>query len=344
MRSHLEAVRILTAAAWLLAMTAGVRRASACSPPAPPKTYAAIVGTTPAEGATNIPTNAPIVVELELHGGAPKQAMVSVFEEESGQPVGGTTAIFAWDRLFAAWRPIAPMRPGTRHRAELVIGNDAPRPEGAHGEEHVTLTFTTSDARVPPLDSQGTSSVRLEAYEREDWSRCVHEASCESSCGCSCVSTDARERLTRAHISLPSVTGGLVEPGYIVTVTAAESTGDVPLRDPPIINTLGTGSLTGWHGDASQEVVLDLEGSSPYKPCFWLAVSDLAGNKSGLPPVCLDETVQPPRKLPLGGADGCRVAGTGDATSLGLIAGLLGLFVARRRRRVSSRPCRSPRS
>lgn len=337
----------MTAATCALVLLTGARRASACSPPPPPKTYAAIVGTTPADGATDVATNAPIVLDLELHDSPPKQVTFSVVEEDKGLSVAGTPGTYAWDRVFVAWRPTAPLRPGTRHRVDVSITNDAPRPEGAKGEEHVSFTFTTSDQRVPALTSQGSLSVQLETYEREDWSRCIRGPGCETSCGCACVSTEARERLTRARVSLPSVSGGLIDPGYIAVVTAAESTGDVPLRDAPTINVLGTGSTTGWRGDVPREVVLDLTGLSPAKPCFWLTVSDLAGNTQGLPPVCLDETVEAPRKLPLtGGADGCRVAGVQGPTSISLVAGLVALaslFLARRRR-VSSRPCRSPRS
>jgi MYXO-CTERM domain-containing protein len=316
-----------------LATSAAARRVSACSPPPPKPTYAAILGTTPAAGATAVATNAPVVLELEVHDGPPKQVAFTVIEEDSRAPVAGTSATYAWDDIFVAWRPSAPMRAGTRHRVDVSITNDAPRPDGAHGDDHVSFTFTTSDAPVPALESAGMVSVRLETYEREDWSRCVRGPGCDTSCGCACVSTDARERLTRARVSLPSVTGGLADPGYVAVVTAAESTGDVPLRDAPTINILGTGSVTGWRGDASREVVFDLQGTSPSKPCFWLTVSDLAGSSRGFAPVCLDETAEPPRKLPLQGADGCSVAGTPGGTAAGLVLGLAAVLLARRRSR-----------
>jgi hypothetical protein len=264
---------------------------------------------------------------------------VTVVDEGMGTMAPGTAAIYYWDHFFAAWRPSAPLRPNARHRVDVTLTNDAPRPAGANGADQLTFFFTTSDQRVPSLTLQGAMEVRVEQYEREDWSRCTPQTSCAaSSCGCGCTSTNAREVGTRARVTVPKISGGLVDPGYLALVRV---TADTPYVFPhgeetDLSAVLGTGSETGLRADTPAELVFDLDGQKAlYKPCFALRVSDLAGNESTVDPICVDMTVETPRKLPLTSSGpptgGCRVSGRADETVVGLLVVLAGVLVRRRR-------------
>jgi hypothetical protein len=68
------------------------------------------------------------------------------------KPAPGTVAVYSWDRLFAGWRPAAPLRPRTRYQVEAAVRSGVPRPGNAQGPEQVSFSFVNRRPAicVPP--------------------------------------------------------------------------------------------------------------------------------------------------------------------------------------------------
>jgi hypothetical protein len=347
------------AAGSLLFWPFGVTPASACSPPAPPPGYGALLDHVPSVGALDVPTNPAVILYFEKLQGPIQGFTIAVSEDATGKVVAGSAAHYYREREFVAWRPTAPLRPLTRYRVDAAVMSLGKRPSTATGVEHLSFPFTTADKPFPPIEAQGRMQVQIERYQHEDLSRCTTTPICGGCGGCYCESTLAREEGTRARVKLPAFSGGLSTPGYYALVRV---TADVPYQFPDgedntAEGVRATGSISDLAAGTAVDIeVYDLERLAPYRPCFALRVADLAGNALVTESVCLDMTVEPGRKIELppgvslppaqppapgqspqpgqgAAGGGCTLAGVGGREGHTLWAILFALVVLDRRRR-----------
>ncbi len=326
------------AAAGVVVAPFGLRTAAACSPVVMPG-YGSFIANTPIDGATDVPINGAVILDVETLVGEPQKTTVSVSETDTGIPVAGGFNSYFWDRAFLVWLPAQPLRPGTRYRVDAAIVSEIPRPAKATGAAEMSFAFITGSGPVPPIALQGQMQVRIETYQRdrEDWRRCYAMSACTSSCGCDtskCAPTIVHEQASRARVTLPVVSGGLTDPGYVALVRV---TADSPYQFPTGPDTtatgvLATGSTLALQENAASEMLFDLDQGqqgAAYRPCFALRVTDFVDNVRDGDPVCLAETVQPVRNLD----QGCRVAGAGGNEGVWSCLGSLALLLLGARRR-----------
>ena len=288
--------------------------AEACSPPEPPPGYGGITRTAPSDGATGVATDAAVVLDLELY--YEPTVTVMVFDQGTTAPIAGSFQLTYWDRSFAYWVPAAPLQPETRYRVEAAVISQAARPAGAPGVPQLSFEFTTGAGPLPPIVSQGAMQARLETYQRErqDYSGCEAAGRC-TSCGCGdCEPRRIQQQATRAVVTLPSFSGGQADQGYLALVYA---TAGAPYQFPAGADPSPTGvSAVGANrvspNAPGETVIFDLDRLAG-RPCFALQVSDLAGNRREVDPVCLDAIVSPPHDLDSGG---CQVAGGAGSDGL----------------------------
>jgi hypothetical protein len=329
---------LLSAAlAFLLVLLLGAAKARACSPPEQPPPYTAFGASLPRAGASGVPLDSAVALDLEMYGtGQPSQVTIDVFEGDSKTAVSGHAALYSWDRTFAAWRPSSPLRANTRYRVEAAVKSPVPRPALARGPEQLSFTFTTGEQRTAPIAIQGHLQVQLEPYERPDYSTCNPGL-------CECTPT-ARERGTRARIEVPAFSGGEAERGYFALVmVTADRPYDFAADDSPskqhVFSNAGMVVQAGRAGELVAESIDDRTQS--YRPCFALRVLDVAGNVHTGESVCLGGAVAPVKKLQgtdPGGIDadtrgGCHVAGRGGGGAGWALAGVVALGAILRRRR-----------
>jgi hypothetical protein len=258
--------------------------ASACSPPEGPQpAYTALGSTVPADGTKGVEIDAPVLLDLQSNEPGPSQSLsVVVTEADTGAAVAGDGGRDAWGRAMVVWKASAPLRPLTRYRVVAQVKSPTPIPAGVMGRERIELTFTTGEARTPPLALAGRLEATLESYEAPDYSTCTPGL-------CNCFPT-GKLRATRARVKLPLISGGASQRGYMAAITAtAERPYDFAAARPEAPR--GSAALLVQPGQAGElEVLLDGQ-SPPYRPCFALRVEDPARAQIIGEPVCLTAMV-----------------------------------------------------
>lgn len=263
--------------------------ALACSPPPPTPGYADWGSTIPSNGATNVPLDAAIAVDINHYGGIPDATEVATLTDSvTGESVPGTSAEYYWGRSFLGFKPTTLLAPNHRYLFEAAITTTVARPENASGNERVSIAFTTGESAAPALEVVGKMQVELEDYEAPDYSTC-------SPGMCTCTPTVTKSD-TRAKITLPGAQGGQSERGYfaLVMVTrtepyifgeAANSTMAVQANGTAVVGSEPGATMT----------IGGLASADPYVPCFALQIRDLAGQKVVGEPLCLSDTLVHPR-------------------------------------------------
>lgn len=322
----LLAVTLQTVLACLLWL--GATPAAACSPPASARLFYTLGESLPADGATDVPLDAAVLLPSRtwtdpsaLDYPAPFDSLltVTVRDEETGATVPGGLKGWGGQTVGAVWRPERPLSPNRRYTLQATLSQRAPRPSNAEGPTELRLSFSTGSRLTAPLELLGGLEVRLERRE-------VPRYDCPSD-GCGCEE-DGTERASHARVQVPAIQGGALGT-YEVQLWVTDRT---PRRfdgsDPNAGHAVSWGVWNVGSSGAATETLFQMpRHDDAYRPCFAWQVLDPAGRTLEGPPVCLDEEVEPP-----GGFLGCSV---GPGSSRGAVAVLLlaGLAVTLRWRR-----------
>jgi MYXO-CTERM domain-containing protein len=290
----------------LLPVVALEHEASACSPPDPVHAYVSVANPYPADGATGVPLNTAIGVELLSERFFEETWTLFVKDHATGQAVPGEIDMVFVGRLLSPetafpvllrFSPNESLAPNHRYTVEVKVTPKVERPANALGVEELLTTFTTGPSATPALEFIGKMKVALEPAEEPSYEpgRCD-----DGQCFCDPPTITGTVSNTTARLSLPRVAGGDASYGYNLRIVV---TADRPYNFNPITKE----AVALPFGD-----VIELVGSEPgtastirglgrsdgeYSPCFALQATDFFGNTAVGEPVCLKEKV-PPIGLP----------------------------------------------
>jgi hypothetical protein len=241
------------------------RPASACGAAYPPD-YLTLAGTWPADGATAVALDAPLLVRGTAWptSAAPQSAQslqqwLHVELRAQGQPdaIEGQIEIF---QDSAVWRPRNPLAPMTVYEWKIRIDNPDKAPDAAKGETARSGTFSTGASPLTPLALAGEP---VYSFGDHDFSYCP----ADHLGPCGACSGEFTRPARAVLVTAPLVTGGVVEAGYQVTAWL-ENGPQLLLQSVHLGAPVAPGQL----------VALELpDEKSPYEPCLHVEASDAAG-------------------------------------------------------------------
>lgn len=267
----------ITLAALALALVPAVARP--CSPPPPTWTLKA---TAPADGAVDVPVDAPLVF-VGQHGGytaLPDQVVVEATLD--GEPVPLTrTALNLAD--FTAWRPDAGWRAGETYTVRHGIVDHIAESEPVF--DH-TFTFTAGDAMAPSpawIGAEAESRIAPVTYRT-----CVDPPDDDYTGTCECNAHEETGRgwalWLRAIVDAPP--GAVAMAGELRVAPTIDALADPrarviqPFADRDAIDpSVDLGDVTQWPGESVcwQAVVIGVDRDEAAGPAQCVALVDIEG-------------------------------------------------------------------
>ena len=248
------------------------------------------VGSTPSDGAVDVPRDLGLVLEVKAWPEYPLEVAsptvsVHVLEAVTGVEIAGTQNIWNSEAPRYIWRPLQPLAPQTKYVVHGFIVSSDPPPSSV-GPRVLDVQFGTGAALAAPVTLDGRITVDLQAGELP---KC--DAPCQPCTACApCGINDAIPIVT-ARVRIPAVVGGYEAAGYEGWVYLTDDT-------PATFNGPGEALSGGTNvkmpsyqiiapGQPTVATLVVPDEASTYHPCFSVNIWDAAGHTVTPPALCL---------------------------------------------------------